>query len=153
MGEGTRGEGIENNHLQSTSWHFWNSVRQQTQQPAFPISWQNVKVNLSADVRFPVDTNLKEMNTFGRIAAFSIWLDLCLLKEIFIASILDIEKFCSSKTLKNNSSKQACCFRMIKISERWENNPSQQSRCKWDLCLLNKIFIARIFRRQKVLRF
>ena len=112
MGEGTRGEGIENNHLQSTSWHFWNSVRQQTQQPAFPISWQNVKVNLSADVRFPVDTNLKEMNTFGRIAAFSIWLDLCLLKEIFIASILDIEKFCSSKTLKNNSSKQACCFRM-----------------------------------------
>ena len=61
MGEGARGEGIENNHLQPTPWDFWNSVGQQTQQAAFLISWQNVKVNLSADVRFPVDTKFKEI--------------------------------------------------------------------------------------------
>ena len=94
-----------------------------------------------------------QRNTVGCIAAFSIWLDLCLLKKIFIASILDMKTFCSSKvTLKNNSPKQACCFWIKKISERWENNSSQKSRCKWDLCQLNKIFIVRIFRRQKVLQ-
>ena len=149
MGEGTRGKGIENNHLQSTPWDFWNSVQQQ---PAFLISWQNVKVNLCTDVRFSSGYKIQR-NTIGRIAAFSIWLDLCLLKKIFITSILHMKKFCRSKTLKDNFSKQACCFWIKKISERWENNSSQKSRCKWDLCLLNKIFIARIFRCQKVLRF
>ena len=132
-----------------TAFAFWTQGAAVLPTEFQPVSWCQI----------PSGYKLQK-STVGWNVAYLIYVRS---KKIFNLSIWNVKKkFWSSKTPKNNSKKQArCCFWTKNISEKGENlrctfiseNNSLRCLISWEICVCSTWFIARIFRRQKVLRF